>query len=228
MRRGARTAGHHPTQLNSVIAQPARSLWRHSAKVIELAESNSDLPAVFAEVVTAARAMRHDCRAALFLHDPVRAVLTLGTNSGVPEPYMAAVEGFDVGPEQPSCGRVAFITAEVIVPDVTLDPRWGPYLDVALSNDIRAVWSFPLLDGKDVLGTLAVYHATPQAPTDAEGEALRYLARLAAAAITFALRRAGAITSAPPNARKGNLPPAGKRSGEGIESLRQFFSATRG
>jgi hypothetical protein len=79
-----------------------------------------------------------------------------------------------------------------------------------------------------VLGTLAVYHATPQSPTDAESEALRYLARLAAGAINSALRRAGAITSEPPNARKGKLPPAGKRSGEGIESLRQFISATRG
>lgn len=216
------------TWLNSVIAQPARSLWRHSAKVIELAESNADLPAVFAEVVTSARATRHNGRAALFLHDPVRAVLTLGTNSGVPEPYMAAVEGFDVGPEQPSCGRVAFITAEVIVPDVTLDHRWRPYLDVALSNDIRAVWSFPILDGKDVVGTLAVYHATPESPTEAESEVLRYLARLAAGAITFALRRAGAITSAPPNARKRDLPPAGERSGEGLESLRRFFSPTRG
>ena len=47
----------------------------------------------------------------------------------------------------------------MIVTDIASDPLWTAYAPLALSYDLRACWSTPILaqDGI-VLGTFAVYH----------------------------------------------------------------------
>ena len=201
-----------------------RSAWKQSAHLVDLAGSDAPLAQVLTEVVSVALAITDgECRAALFIHDVDEACLNLGVNGGLPEAYVAAIQGFQVGEHQPSCGRAAFIRNEVIVPEIKLDTRWAPYLGLAEEHSIKACWSFPILSDSAVLGTLAVYHREPKAPTSDETKALRYLATLASASIGRSKARgvfADELHQLP--VRTAPLTP-GTRSGEGAASLRNYI-----
>jgi GAF domain-containing protein len=205
-----------------------RELWSQTSNLVELAASDAPLPVILAEVVSAARVVTGDSRrAALFIHDLDDACLNLGVNGGLPEGYVKAIQGFKVGEHQPSCGRAAFIADEVIVPDLSLDPRWAPFTELADAHSIKACWSFPILSDTTVLGTIAVYHEAPRAPRVREAQAMRYLATLASAAIGRSKLRMifdEELKHLPVDA---DLPQPGSRSGQGAESLRQFMAANR-
>ncbi len=203
-----------------------RSVWGQTAKLVDLVGSDAPLSTVLAEVVSAARVITgNECRAALFIHDLDDACLNLGVNGGLPEGYVAAIQGFKVGEHQPSCGRAAFIGDEVIVPEIKLDSRWAPYVDLAEEHSIKACWSFPILSDTTVLGTLAIYHEVPRAPEGGDAEAMRYLATIASAAIGRSKLRAAFETELRGFPVEAHVPPPGQRSGEGVEALRKFVTA---
>lgn len=201
-----------------------RKVWSESAKVVELTSSDAPLAQVLAEVVSAARAITDSgCRSALFIHDLDESCLNLGVNGGLPQAYVDAIQGFKVGEHQPSCGRAVFIADEVIVPEINLDPRWAPFKQLAAGSSIRACWSFPIFSDNSVLGTLAVYHEEPTEPGAGELQAMRYLATIAAAAIGRSKLRAmfqEEVKTLPVTAHQ---PEPGRRSGVGLQSIRQFL-----
>ena len=65
------------------------------------------------------------------------------------------------------------------------DPRWEGYGDLAEQHGLRACWSTPVMasSGDRVLGTFAVYHRTPHAPTTEAAEIVAMVSPLAAIAI---------------------------------------------
>lgn len=203
-----------------------RNLWIESARLVELAGGDGPLAAVLAEVVSAARTITPaGCRSALFIHDVDEACLNLGVNGGLPSGYVKAIQGFKVGEHQPSCGRAVFIAGEVIVPEITLDPRWAPFTQLAEEHSIEACWSFPILSDHAVLGTVAVYHEKPTAPSPEQTVAMRYLATMAAAAIGRAKLRSSyeqEVRNLPVDA---DLPPPGSRSGAGAQSIADYMRA---
>lgn len=214
-------------RVTSGAALDRRTLWSQTSSLVELTASDAPLPTILAEVVRAARLVTGDSRAALFIHDLDEACLNLGVNGGLPDAYVNAIRGFKVAEHQPSCGRAAFIGDEVIVPEISLDARWAPYIELADANSIKACWSFPILSDAAVLGTIAVYHEQPCAPRAGEAEAMRYLATLASAAIGRSKLRQvfdQALKELPVVA---DLPPPGERSGRGADSLRAFMAAKR-
>jgi GAF domain-containing protein len=199
-----------------------RSIWLTTSRLVDLTASDAPLAVTLAEVVSAARIItNHECRAALFIHDPDEACLNLGVNGGLPEAYVHAIQGFKVAEHQPSCGRAAFIGEEVIAPDIKLDARWQPFVGLADAHSIKACWSFPILSDTTVLGTLAIYHDEPSEPKGGDAEAMRYLATIASAAIGRSRLRAlyeEDLRQLPVNA---DVPP-GERSGAGLESIRRY------
>jgi GAF domain-containing protein len=203
-----------------------QNMWGQTARLVDLVGSDAPLSTVLAEVVSAARVItRNECRAALFIHDLDDACLNLGVNGGLPERYVAAIQGFKVGEHQPSCGRAAFIGDEVIVPEIELDSRWAPYVGLAEEHSIKACWSFPILSDSTVLGTLAVYHEVPRVPEGGDAQAMRHLATIASAAIGRSKLRAAFETELRALPVKAPVPPPGRRSGEGVEALRKFLTA---
>ncbi|NML44456.1 GAF domain-containing protein [Ramlibacter sp. G-1-2-2] len=202
----------------------SKKVWSETAKLVEAAGREAPLARVLSEVVSAARAITSEgCRAALYLHDLGAACLNLGVNGGLPQGYVDAVQGFKVAEEQPACGRVAYLGAEDIVPEIRLDARWQPYSGLADAHAIQACWSFPLLSEIGVLGTLAVYHEVPTAPTSAQAETLRYLATIAAAAVERSRRESvyqDELKQLPVTA---DFSPSGRRSGTGSESIMAYM-----
>jgi PAS domain S-box-containing protein len=92
-----------------------------------------------------------------------------GAAPSLPAEYSAAVDGLDIGPRSGSCGTAAYRRQRVIVEDVTTDPLWTDYRELAELAGLRACWSTPITgsDG-ELLGTLAAYYRRPHVPSVAD------------------------------------------------------------
>ena len=101
------------------------------------------------------------------------------------------MNGIAIGPDMGSCGTAAFRGQPVYVRDVSTDPlwaRWTGAVTMVLETGFRACWSVPIMSGSGkVLGTFAVYHREPRAPTEAVcAEAANGHAAISAAKISLA------------------------------------------
>jgi diguanylate cyclase (GGDEF)-like protein/PAS domain S-box-containing protein len=102
----------------------------------------------------------------------------------LPDFYNAAIDGLLPGAGVGSCGTAAFTGETVIVEDIQTLDYWRGYRDLAQQAGIRACTSVPFKNeaGK-VLGTFAVYFATPQAPSPIELELIRDFSRMTGMAV---------------------------------------------
>jgi two-component sensor histidine kinase len=107
-----------------------------------------------------------------------------GAAPSLPDTYNRAIDGLEIGPSAGSCGTAAFRKKPVYVTDVQNDPLWAEYRELALSHGLKACWSTPLLSGSNaVLGTFALYHREPRAPSQHEKEIVELFARITTIAI---------------------------------------------
>ena len=107
-----------------------------------------------------------------------------GASIRLPHAYCHAVDGIEIGPIAGSCGTAAFTGQQVIVEDISTDPLWKNYRDLALSHDLRACWSTPIIDSQQrVLGTFAMYYQKPGKPTAAHFQCIDLVTDLVAIAI---------------------------------------------
>ena len=169
-----------PYDDDSVVLR-LKVLTRHQKEILELAAQDAPVADGLNALVRAAQVLRGpDTRAAVFIFDPQAAKLKFAASTGLSEVYTRAIDGFPVGPTQPSCGQAAYIGDDVIVRDVAEDPLWAPYRQLAEEQGIRACWSF-LLRGPEgrPLGTFALYHRKPCEPDAEDYEEVRYFARIA-------------------------------------------------
>ena len=110
--------------------------------------------------------------------------LTLGAAPHLPDFYNAAIDGVAIGSHVGSCGTAAFTGQRVVVGDIATHPYWAEFKDLAQQAGLAACWSEPILSGDNrVLGTFAIYHATPVLPTPHELALIAMAARLTALAI---------------------------------------------
>lgn len=101
----------------------------------------------------------------------------------LPARYKEAVDGIEIGPASGSCGTAAFCGHPIYVSDISTDPLWARWPDIvnlALEAGLRACWSMPIMSAGRVLGTFAIYHREPRAPTLAERSLIAEAARSAA------------------------------------------------
>jgi diguanylate cyclase (GGDEF)-like protein/PAS domain S-box-containing protein len=110
--------------------------------------------------------------------------LRLLPNSRFSDDYFRAMQNVPVSEDAGACGRAALTNKLVITKSIQKDPSWSRYHNIAKAEEVHACWSMPILTSKrELLGTLAIYHYFPVAPT---AETQRYLtlgATLAAQAI---------------------------------------------
>lgn len=110
--------------------------------------------------------------ASILLVDETGRSLKHGAAPNLPSAYCAAIDGIAIGPGVGSCGTAAFLGHPVYVTDIERDDLWTDFRDLALRHGLRACWSTPILDGRQVIGTFAVYHHTPRTPTAVELNAI--------------------------------------------------------
>ncbi len=91
--------------------------------------------------------------------------LRTGAAPNLPEPYCQAIDGVMIGPKVGSCGTAAFTKKQVIVENIGTDPLWEDYKEIALSNNLHACWSNPIMSSSgEVLGSFAIYYTSPKYP----------------------------------------------------------------
>jgi PAS domain S-box-containing protein len=88
-----------------------------------------------------------------------------GAAPSLPAAYNEAIDGIAIGPGVGSCGTAAATGERTIVEDVATHPYWAPFKDLALSHELAACWSQPVVSASgEILGTFALYYRAPRAP----------------------------------------------------------------
>ena len=116
-----------------------------------------------------------DLKLSVMLYDRVGNTLKMAAGPSLPESYNAAIAVVPVGADVGSCGTSAFLREPIYVTDIEADTRWDNYRKIALQHGLRACWSVPLYDRREivdceraVLGTLAMYYPAPREPLKSE------------------------------------------------------------
>jgi diguanylate cyclase (GGDEF)-like protein/PAS domain S-box-containing protein len=98
--------------------------------------------------------------------------------------YTKAVDGTQVGPKAGSCGTAVYRRETVIVADITRDPLWEEFRELAMTHGYRSCWSTPIMSHQGaVLGTFALYSTTVREPTAVETRLIDAATRIAGIAI---------------------------------------------
>lgn len=122
----------------------------------------------------------------ILLLDPETKTLWHAASPSVPTAYTESIDGFQIGPDVSSCGTAAYYAKQVVASDIATDPRWEDFRAIALSNGLQACWSTPILSRqRSVLGTFAMFSATPGTPSARDQEVISQVTHLASVAITL-------------------------------------------
>jgi diguanylate cyclase (GGDEF)-like protein len=110
---------------------------------------------------------------------------------GLPDAYLEATDGGEIGPWAGSCGTAAYTATTCVTPDVEADPKWDGYRELARDAGLRACWSVPLMlaDGT-VLGTFANYSAEVYEPSSEKVALTEAYASIVALGLDNVLRQA--------------------------------------
>ncbi|HEY8560825.1 MAG TPA: ATP-binding protein [Pyrinomonadaceae bacterium] len=131
--------------------------------------------------------------ASVLLANETETQLFCGSAQSFPPAYNAAIDGMSIGDACGSCGTAASRRETVVVSDIANDPLWTDFGGLALSHNLRACWSHPIISPSGKLyGTFAAYFAAPRVPQAKELALLDAAARIAGIAIERA-RSAAAL-----------------------------------
>ncbi len=154
-------------------------------RALELIAKDAPLSTVFEALVgmieeqSAARMV-----ASILLVDADGAHLYSAAAPSLPEAYNRAIDGIAIGPNAGSCGTAAYRRRPVYVSDIATDPLWEDFAALALSHDLRACWSTPILSSTGrLLGTLAMYYPQVREPNAEDLRLVEVATRMAAIAI---------------------------------------------
>ena len=105
----------------------------------------------------------------ILLLDKQKKQLVDGVAVSLPDDYMQAIDGIEIGMGVGCCGTAAYSGERVIVEDIMTHPYWQSYQELIQNAGVRACWSEPILSSTgEVLGTFAIYYREPKAPTEAD------------------------------------------------------------
>jgi GAF domain-containing protein len=136
-------------------------------RVLELAVADSPLEETLSALLDIVESTsRTGVLGSILILDDDGRHLRHGAAPSLPEGYVRAIDGAEIGPCSGSCGTAAFSGKPVFVSDIATDPLWAEYKAVALPHGLRACWSTPIItSGPKILGTFAMYHREPREAT---------------------------------------------------------------
>lgn len=154
--------------LDNTIAERLKALERLERDVLKL---NSDLTVplqnVLLNYLQGLEALFPQMQCSI--HRVKNGRLVSGVSPSLPVDYMNAIIGVHLGENEGSCGAAAATGQQVIVSDIATDLRWAKYRTLALSYQLRACWSNPVIDADgEVMATLAMYYREPKSPSGEE------------------------------------------------------------
>ena len=138
--------------------------------ILERISKAEPLSEILSALVTMIEAIMNNGICALFLCGP-DGKLYYEFSASVPDSYGRKLGGIEIAEGSGCCGTAAFRQELVIVDDITTDPLWQNYQNLALAHNLRSCWSIPAIasDG-EVLGAFAIYHQDIRQPSAEEIE----------------------------------------------------------
>ncbi len=162
----------------------AEQLIESSATVLEQIAQKNPLSRVLETIVKMTEAAEPGLFCSILLLDAETGCLRHGAAPSLPDFYNEAIDGVEIGPGVGSCGAAAYTGELMVVEDIMTHPYWRSFRELAAQAGLRACWAVPIIGSEGaVIGTLAIYHAQPQAPSKRELELITSATRLARLAI---------------------------------------------
>ncbi len=153
-------------------------------RVLTLIAEGAPLGPTLDRLLLGIEAMAPGMRASVLLLEGGRRIRHCSAPS-LPQPYVEAIDGAEIGASVGSCGTAAYTGQQVITRDIASDPRWDGYRELALPHGLRACWSTPIFTSRrEVLGTFAMYYDAPGEPTAEHQALIRFTTGVAAFAIS--------------------------------------------
>lgn len=154
------------------------------SRILELLAGSKPLPVILEALVCGVEQLQPAMRCSILLLDGSGQRLGLGVAPSLPGFYQAVIDGMPIGIGVGSCGSAAYTGERVIVEDIASHPFWVRYRQLAARAGLGSCWSQPIRAANDrVLGTFAIYHHEPRAPTASDIAIIEQSARLASIAI---------------------------------------------
>lgn len=120
----------------------------------------------------------------LLLDEERRNQLLVASGPSLPQEYLRACNGLEIGPHVGACGTAAFQNETIIIEDIATAPGFAAARDFVLSHGLRSCWSQPIRDSRGmVLGTFATYRRVVARPLPGELRLARVAGQLAGNAI---------------------------------------------
>ena len=162
----------------------AELLIEEQSLVLEMIAMNAPLEEVLDRLVRLMEAQLEGVRGSILLLDESGSRLRHGAAPSLPEAYCKAIDGVAIGPGAGSCGTAAHRREAVVVADISCDPLWKDFTELAAQHELRSCWSTPILSHHGaILGTFAMYSADVREPGAVEARLTAMTTRIAAIAI---------------------------------------------
>ena len=133
-------------------------------KVMEMIAMGKPLKEVLNTIALNYESVNSGAICSVLLLDEYGVHLRHGAAPALPADYNKAVDGLAIGKATGSCGTSAYTKKPVIVSDIANDPLWFDYRELALGFGLKACWSTPILNNKQVLGTFGIYYKEIRKP----------------------------------------------------------------
>src|SRR5580658_29937 len=155
-------------------------------EILEMILAGRSLQKVLTCVARVVEAQREDegMLCSVWLLDEDRVHMRAIAAPTLPESYIAALDGFAVGPEEGTCGAAVNRREPIIVSDVLTDPIHEQVRDVLAAHGIRTCWSAPIISQQgEILGTFAFYFRSVRVANPSDMQLIDAASRIAATAI---------------------------------------------
>ena len=153
-------------------------------RILERVASNDSLPQILDFIARIIEKETPGAICSILLTDEKEKHLLHGAAPSLPDFYNQAVHELTIGDGVGSCGTAAFTKKRVIVEDIFTHPYWTAFKELAQKANLRACWSEPIISPTgQLLGTFAIYHRVPCAPSDQDIKLIEYAAEVTGSAI---------------------------------------------
>jgi PAS domain S-box-containing protein len=155
-------------------------------EILEVILSGRSLQEVLTCVARVVEAQREDegMHCSVWLLDEDRVHMRAIAAPTLPESYIAALDGFAVGPEGGTCGAAVNRREPIMVSDVLTDPILEQVRDVIAAHGIRTCWSAPIISQQgEILGTFAFNFRSVRVANSSDMQLMDGASRIAATAI---------------------------------------------
>ena len=177
-------AGHHCFMRDITSRKLNELLLEGQKAVLETIASGAPCRETLASIARFIETHAPDARASIMLVTEDGRHLQSAASPSLPAAFLKLIDHFPIGPGSGACGTAAFSRQRVTITDVRTDEKTALVKESAPALGLYACTSTPVLGGDgSVLGTLALYYATPRGPAPGEEHLVHIATQLAAIAI---------------------------------------------